>query len=158
MHPTASQATEARVERRTLSVSLKELAFCRRFASGTRQLSIVISAFWTTRKAILFSIFSAVKPGVPFFHDKGFDLVVRDISRPHHAQVGEGGVADPLLLPMENPGVALPAGRGQKPARCPRSNERFCQGKTPDLIECGHVREPALSLFFRATDVYGSHS
>src|SRR5437660_12458951 len=66
MHPTASQATEARVERRTLSVSLKELAFCRRLASGTRQLSIVINAFWTTRKAILFSIFSAVKPGVPF--------------------------------------------------------------------------------------------
>src|SRR2546423_14887215 len=82
MHPTASQATEARVERRTLSVSLKVLAFCRRFASGTRQLSIVIKAFWTTRKAILFSIFSGLKPGGPLFTTKAFTWL-SETSRAH---------------------------------------------------------------------------
>src|SRR2546421_6830642 len=82
MHPTASQATEARVERRTLSVSLKVLAFCRRLASGTRQLSIVIKAFWTTRKAILFLIFSVLKPGVPFSTTKALTLP-SETSRAH---------------------------------------------------------------------------
>ena len=52
--PTASQATNARVIRKTRAVSRKVKSFCRRFSSGTRQLLSVISAFCTTRNAILF--------------------------------------------------------------------------------------------------------
>ena len=47
-------------------MSLNEFAFCSRLASGTRQSSSTMSAFCTIRSAILFSIFVAVKPGVPF--------------------------------------------------------------------------------------------
>jgi len=41
---------------------LNELAFCRRFASGTRQSVIVIRPFCTTRRAILCRILSTWKP------------------------------------------------------------------------------------------------
>ena len=39
----------------------------RRFASGTRQSFSVIWPFWTTLSAILFWIFSTLKPGVVLF-------------------------------------------------------------------------------------------
>ena len=71
-HPTASQATPARVMRKTAAVSRKELAFWSRLTSGTRQSSNVMRAFCTTRKAILFFIFSGLKPGVPFSTRKPF--------------------------------------------------------------------------------------
>jgi len=38
-----------------------------RFASGTRQSLIVIWPFWTTLSAILFCIFSTLKPCVVLF-------------------------------------------------------------------------------------------
>ena len=58
--------------RKTAAVSRKEFAFWSRLASGTRQSSSVMSAFCTTRKAILFFCFSALKPGVLFSTIKPF--------------------------------------------------------------------------------------
>jgi serine/threonine protein kinase len=49
-----------------LAVSLNELAFCKRSASGTRQSLRVINPFCTTRDAILVLIFSTEKPGLSF--------------------------------------------------------------------------------------------
>jgi hypothetical protein len=46
------------------AVSLNERAFCSRSASGTRASVSVMSAFCTVRRAILFSILVAVKPGL----------------------------------------------------------------------------------------------
>src|ERR1700676_5040063 len=66
-HPVASQPTMNGVIFRRRAVSRKELSFCRRFSSGTRQFSIVIKPFCTTLRAILFWIFSTVKPGVVLF-------------------------------------------------------------------------------------------
>src|SRR5258706_3972116 len=66
-HPVASHATMKRVIFNTLAVSRKELSAWRRFSSGTRQFSIVIKPFCTTLRAILFWIFSTLKPGVVLF-------------------------------------------------------------------------------------------
>src|SRR6267378_622260 len=66
-HPVASHATMKRVIFKTLAVSRKELSAWRRFSSGTRQFSMVIKPFWTTLSAILFWIFSTLKPVVVLF-------------------------------------------------------------------------------------------
>jgi hypothetical protein len=50
----------------TLFVSWKELTPGRRAESSTKQLVSVMSAFWTQRSAILFSILVVLRPGVPF--------------------------------------------------------------------------------------------
>mmetsp|Transcript_37935 Transcript_37935/g.112318 ORF Transcript_37935/g.112318 Transcript_37935/m.112318 type:complete len:453 (-) Transcript_37935:164-1522(-) len=66
MHaPTGCHATMMREIASTLLVSLKLSTPARRAVSGTKQRSNVMSAFCTQRSAILFSIFSALKPGVP---------------------------------------------------------------------------------------------
>ncbi len=67
LQPTASQATYWRVSLSTRAVSRKELSACRRFSSGTRQSSSVITPFCTMRSAILCRIFSTLKPGVLLF-------------------------------------------------------------------------------------------
>src|ERR1700756_3239554 len=66
-HPVASHPTMKRVIFRTRAVSRNDSSFCKRFASGIWQFSIVISPFWTTLRAILFWIFSTLKPGVVLF-------------------------------------------------------------------------------------------
>src|SRR5882724_2222314 len=66
-HPVASQPTINRVIFRTRAVSRNDSSFCRRFSSGTRQFSIVIKPFCTTLSAILFWIFSTLKPSVVLF-------------------------------------------------------------------------------------------
>ena len=56
-----------RVMRSTRAVSRNDESAWRRFASGTRQSFRVIWPFWTTLRAILFWIFSTLKPGVVLF-------------------------------------------------------------------------------------------
>ena len=53
--------------RSTRAVSRKDASAWRRLASGTRQSLSVIWPFWTTFRAILFWIFSTLKPGVVLF-------------------------------------------------------------------------------------------
>src|SRR6202167_8282 len=53
--------------RSTFAVSRKELSCWSRFSSGTRQLFRVIRPFCTTRRAVLFWIFSTLNPGVVLF-------------------------------------------------------------------------------------------
>ena len=59
-------ATNPRVIFRTRAVSAKLFALASLFSVGTRQSSMVIMAFCTTRSAILSFMTSAEKPGVPF--------------------------------------------------------------------------------------------
>ncbi len=72
MQPTASHATNARVMRNTRAVSRNDVSSCRRSLSGTRQSRSVMSAFCTTRSAILVRSFSALKPGFLFSTTKPF--------------------------------------------------------------------------------------
>ncbi|MCY1557810.1 hypothetical protein D9M68_946900 [compost metagenome] len=58
--PTACQATARRVTFRTLFVSRKLFAWASLKKSGTTTLSSVMSAFWTVRSEILFSILVAL--------------------------------------------------------------------------------------------------
>lgn len=66
----------------TLLVSLKPVTPGRRALSGTKQRSNSMSAFCMQRMAILFSIFVAVKPGVPLRTMNAFTCA----SRRHSAQ------------------------------------------------------------------------
>src|SRR5260370_28260158 len=66
-HPVASQPTMNRVIFRTRAVSRNDSSACRGFSSGTGQFSMVIKPFCTTLRAILFWIFSTLKPGVVLF-------------------------------------------------------------------------------------------
>ena len=45
--------------------------------------------------------------------DEALDLVVVDVARPDDRDVAPGRVADPLLLAVEDPGVAVALGRRQ---------------------------------------------
>src|SRR4051795_8640707 len=65
--PVDAQPTMYRVILSTRAVSRNELPPCRRFASDTRTFFSVIWPFWTTLSAILFWIFSTLKPGVDLF-------------------------------------------------------------------------------------------
>ena len=44
-----------------------------------------------------------------FLDQKAFHLVVCHVTRPDDGHVTEGGVADPFLLPVEDPAVAFAA-------------------------------------------------
>jgi hypothetical protein len=50
--------------------------------------------------------------GCPLLHQESLDLAVGDVPRPHDDDVGEHAQADPLLLPVDDPLVALAARRG----------------------------------------------
>src|SRR4029450_11267132 len=50
--------------------------------------------------------------GRPGLDDEALDLAVVDVSGPDHRQVGEAGVADPLLVSIKHPDLAVAAGGG----------------------------------------------
>src|SRR5262249_24181384 len=55
--------------------------------------------------------------------DEALHLIVPDVARPDDRDVAEGGVADPLLLAVQDPGVAFAARRRSETARGPRTGE-----------------------------------
>src|SRR5437870_2946547 len=78
--------------------------------------------------------------------DEALHLVVRDVARPDDRDVAPRGVADPLLLAVEHPGVAL-ALRGRREAAARSgADQRLGQAEAPDLLEARHRREPLLLL------------
>jgi len=134
----------------------------RRMDSGTRTPSSVMTAFCTARRAILCSIFSVEKPGVSFSTRKPFTLPFVDVAGPDDGDVGEGGVADPLLGAVEDPGVAgaIPretAGGGGEAAGGAGADVGFGQAEGADLLHPGHRREPLRLLLLRAAQVDRPH-
>src|SRR5580658_5659389 len=89
--------------------------------------------------------------------DEALDLVVDDIARPDNRQIAPGSVADPPLLAIEDPGVAVSLGGGQQAAARTRSNQRLGQAETADLLEPRHRRQPLLLLLLRSVDINGAH-
>src|ERR1700734_1332483 len=89
--------------------------------------------------------------------DETLDLVVGDIARPDNRDVAPRSVADPPLLAIEDPGVALSLGGGQQAAARTRSHQRFGQAETADLFEARHRRQPLLLLLLRSVDINRAH-
>src|SRR4028118_1604686 len=129
--PTADQATPPRVSLSTRLTSLNELPCSSLFSAGTRQPSNTMSAFCTVRSAYLPSIFVGVKPGVPFSTTKVFTwssatsraetaatAAAWPASRARGGRAGGGdcAVADPALGAVDDPAVAVAAGRGLQTA------------------------------------------
>src|SRR5918997_7048765 len=75
------------------------------------------------------------------FDHEAADLAVV-VAGPDDHQVGEGGVADPALGPVEHPLVAVAAGPGLERDRV-RAVVGLGQAEGADLLHAGHGRQPA---------------
>ena len=89
--------------------------------------------------------------------DEALDLVVRKIARPDDRDIAPWGIADPLLLAVEDPGVSFTFCRRRQSAGHAGANERFCQAEATDLLEPRHGRKPLLLLFLRAAEINRRH-
>src|SRR5262249_51448332 len=91
------------------------------------------------------------------FDDEGLDLVVSDIACPDDRNVAPGRVTDPLLLTVDDPGVAV-AFRGclQATGRS-GTYQRLGKAEAADLFPARHWRQPLLFLLFRSAQVNGTH-
>src|SRR5207244_5545311 len=89
--------------------------------------------------------------------DEALDLVVRDIARPDDGDVAPGRVADPPLLTVENPDVALALRRRGQPTGGAGTHERLSKPEAADFLQSRHRREPLLLLLFRTVDVNRAH-
>jgi hypothetical protein len=92
---------------------------------------------------------AGVVPGRALLHQEALDLAVCDVAGPDHDDIGDGAVADPLLLTVDHPGVAVALRGGLKPDRV-GAVVRLGQGKGADGGELRHRRQPPLLLFLRA--------
>src|SRR4029077_10906288 len=89
--------------------------------------------------------------------DEALDLVVRHIARPDDRNVAPWSVADPFLLAVEDPGVAL-AFSGRRQAACrSRANQWLGQAEAADLFKACHRWQPFLFLLFRSVEVDRAH-
>ena len=89
--------------------------------------------------------------------DEAFDLIVGEVARPDDRQVAPRRIADPPLLSVENPGVALAlGGRGQPSARS-RTDQRLGQAEAADLFPARHRRQPFLLLLLRSVEIDRAH-
>ena len=66
--------------------------------------------------------------------DEALDLVIPEVARPDDGDVAPRGIADPALLAIQDPGVALALGRRQQTAAGTRANQRLRQAETADLL------------------------
>ncbi len=65
----------------------------------------------------MFSIFSTRKAGRGLVLDnESLDLIVVDVARPDDRDIAPGRVADPLLLAVKDPGIAVAFCGGEKSA------------------------------------------
>src|SRR5215217_5882673 len=91
-----------------------------------------------------------------FFEDEGFDLAVFDGAGPDDDEVGECGVADPTLLAVYDPFVALTTRcrlqhYGVRPVVRPR------KAPGPDLLHPRHLGEPPSFLLLLTAYRHGPH-
>src|SRR6267378_4059165 len=70
--------------------------------------------------------------------DEALDLVVGDIARPDDRDVAPRGVADPALLAVQHPGVAVALCRGRQATGRSRADQGLGQAEASDLLEARH--------------------
>src|SRR5262249_21955022 len=89
--------------------------------------------------------------------DEALDLVVLDVARPDDRDIAPRRVADPALLAVEDPAVAVALRRGRQTATGPRAHQRLGQREAADLFQPRHLRQPLLLLLLGARKVDGHH-
>src|SRR6201999_358230 len=82
--------------------------------------------------------------------DESLDPAVGDVFGPDNREVAEGGVADPFLLPVENPRIPVLASRRRQAAGGAGTDVGPRQTDPPDLVEAAHVRQILLLLSLAA--------
>src|ERR1700756_3247637 len=75
-------------------------------------------------------------------HDESFDLVVRYVASPDNRNVTPRSISNPLLLTVEDPGVAIAFRSRQHPAGSSGANEWFSQAETANFFPASHRRGP----------------
>src|SRR5215212_9709414 len=91
-----------------------------------------------------------------FFEDEGLDLAVFDVAGPDDDEVGEGGVADPTLLAVQDPSVPV------APGCCFQHHGvgaviRLRQAPGPYLLHPRHLGQPPPLLLLGPEDGHGPH-
>src|ERR1700684_142083 len=89
--------------------------------------------------------------------DEALDLVIPEIARPDDGKVAPRGIADPTLLAIQDPGVALALRGGLQTAAGTGAPKRLRKAEPADLLEACHRRQPFLLLLFRSVDIDGAH-
>src|SRR6202041_1279507 len=72
------------------------------------------------------------------------DLIVGNIARPDDRNIAPRRVADPPLLAVEDPGIALAFRRRGHPSAGPRADQRLGETEATDLFPARHCRQPFL--------------
>src|SRR5215207_5923887 len=91
-----------------------------------------------------------------FLEHESLYLPVLYVARPDDDKVGEGGVADPTLLAVDDPSVPVAAGRTLKHHGV-RPVGGLRQAPGPDLLHPRHPGEPPSFLLLGTTDRHGPH-
>ena len=84
--------------------------------------------------------------------DETLDLLVSHVASPDHNEVTEGGIPDPALLAVKNPGVSVAPTGGGDPARDSRSNVGLGQAECADDLPLPHPGQPLLLLLLRSAE------
>ena len=90
-----------------------------------------------------------VVAGSAALDEEALDLAVGHVAGPDHHDIGDGAVADPLLLAVEHPAVAL-APRRRLQADGVRAVVRLGQREGPQRVDRRQLRQPALLLLLGA--------
>lgn len=104
--------------RHTLFVSWNDSTPGRRSPSGTKTSLRKMSAFWTQRRAVLFSILRVVNPGMPLRTMNAFTCATGLSHHNQHSRAqrrhGEAGIRRPPCI-SPPAGVALPTSSRPRP-------------------------------------------
>ena len=84
-------------------------------------------------------------------------VAVVDVAGPDDRDIGERGVADPLLCAVEDPAVALLTGGGGEAADGAGADVGFGQAEGADLLHAGHGRQPLGLLLLGAAEIDRAH-
>ena len=114
--------------------------------------------FWTTLSAILFSIFSTLKPGVVLFSTMKPLTWLSATSRAQMIETSHHGALpihrfSPLRIQVSPSRFAVVS----QAAGGAGTHQRLGEAEAADLLEARHRRQPLLLLLFRSVDVDGAH-
>src|SRR5262249_44274793 len=89
--------------------------------------------------------------------DETLDLIVSDVARPDDRDVTPRRVADPALLAVEDPSVAVAFRRRSETTTGARADQRLGTSEAAVFFQSRHRLQPFLFLFFGAREIDGTH-
>src|SRR6516164_8718134 len=156
--PVVSHPTRNRVPRSTRGVAEGLSARCepicfRHPAVLHRDLTVLDDL----ERDLVLHLLDAEAGRVLVFDNEALDLVVVDVARPDDRDIAPGRVADPPLLAVEDPGIALALRRRGEAAAGSRADQRLGQAEAADLFHARHRRQPLLFLLLRSNERDRTH-